>query len=114
MPPVLTNVIFILFAAAYEVTPSVCEHNHNCQPSSRVKNDFVSHSCQTDLTMEDIAAMEARISVPTRPAFNELVTKSDDSMSFYPSALRAGGVLSSRFGQVGGCQTCGTHISVNA
>ena len=34
--------------------------------------------------------------------------------SFYPSALRAGGVLSSRFGRAGGCQTCGTHISVNA
>ena len=38
--------------------------------------------------------------------------------SFYPSALRAGGVLSSRFGRaggrVGGCQTCGTHISVTA
>ena len=33
---------------------------------------------------------------------------------FYPSALRAGGVLSSRFGWVGGCQTCGTHISVTA
>ena len=42
--------------------------------------------------------------------------------NFYPSALRAGGVLSSRFGQAGGwaggraggCQTCGTHISVTA
>ena len=37
---------------------------------------------------------------------------------FYPSALRAGGVLSSRFGRAGGraggCQTCGTHISVTA
>ena len=36
----------------------------------------------------------------------------------YPSALRAGGVLSSRSGWVGGraggCQTCGTHISVTA
>ena len=34
--------------------------------------------------------------------------------SFYPSALRAGGVLSSRFGRAGSCQTCGTHISVTA
>ena len=38
--------------------------------------------------------------------------------TFYPSALRAGGVLSSRFGRAGGraggCQTCGTHISVTA
>ena len=49
---------------------------------------------------------------------------------FYPSALRAGGVLSSRSGRAGGragglaggraggraggCQTCGTHISVTA
>ena len=33
---------------------------------------------------------------------------------FYPSALRAGGVLSSRFGRAGGSQTCGTHISVTA
>ena len=33
---------------------------------------------------------------------------------FYPSALRAGGVLSSRFGRAGGCQTCGTHIFVTA
>ena len=41
---------------------------------------------------------------------------------FYPSALRAGGVLSLRSGRVGGrpagrkggCQTCGTHISVTA
>ena len=45
---------------------------------------------------------------------------------FYPSALRAGGVLSSRFGRAGGwaggwaggraggCQTCGSHISVTA
>ena len=37
---------------------------------------------------------------------------------FYPSALRAGGVLSSRFGRAGGraggCQTCGTYISVTA
>ena len=35
---------------------------------------------------------------------------------FYPSALRAGGVLSSRSGRAGGwaggCQTCGTHISL--
>ena len=39
-------------------------------------------------------------------------------ITFYPSALRAGGVLSSRFGRAGGraggCQTCGTHISVTA
>ena len=36
--------------------------------------------------------------------------------TFYPSALRAGGVyvLLSRFGRAGGCQTCGTHISVTA
>ena len=50
--------------------------------------------------------------------------------TFYPSALRAGGVLSSRSGRAGGragglaggraggraggCQTCGTHISVTA
>ena len=46
--------------------------------------------------------------------------------AFYPSALRAGGVLSSRSGRAGGraggwaggraggCQTCGTHISVTA
>ena len=37
---------------------------------------------------------------------------------YYPSALRAGGVLSSRSGRAGGraggCQTCGTHISVTA
>ena len=33
---------------------------------------------------------------------------------FYPSALRAGGVLSSQSGRAGGCQTCGTHISVTA
>ena len=37
---------------------------------------------------------------------------------FYPSALWAGGVLSSRSGWVGGqagsCQTCGTHISETA
>ena len=33
---------------------------------------------------------------------------------FYPSALRAGGVLSSRSGRAGSCQTCGTHISVTA
>ena len=36
----------------------------------------------------------------------------------YPSAPRTGWVLSSRFGRVGaragGCQTCGTHISVIA
>ena len=39
-------------------------------------------------------------------------------ISFYPSAPRAGGVLSSWSGRaggwVGGCQTCGTHISVTA
>ena len=35
-------------------------------------------------------------------------------LTFYPSALRAGGVLSSRSGRAGGCQTCGTHISVTA
>ena len=51
-------------------------------------------------------------------------------ITFYPSALRAGGVLSSRSGRAGGraggrtggraggraggCQTCGTHISVTA
>ena len=32
----------------------------------------------------------------------------------YPSALQVGGVLSSRSGWAGGCQTCGTHISVTA
>ena len=36
------------------------------------------------------------------------------SPAFYPSALRAGGVLSSRSGRACGCQTCGTHISVTA
>ena len=49
-----------------------------------------------------------------------LITSSvfDKGTSFYPSALRAGGVLSSRFGRAGGraggCQACGTHISVTA
>ena len=39
----------------------------------------------------------------------------DTPNPFYPSALRAGGVLSSRVGgRAGGCQTCGTHISVTA
>ena len=33
---------------------------------------------------------------------------------FYPSALRAGRVLTSRSRRVGGCQTFGTHISVTA
>ena len=36
---------------------------------------------------------------------------------FYPSALRAGGVLSRSGragGRAGGCQTCGTHISVTS
>ena len=37
---------------------------------------------------------------------------------FYPSALQAGGVLSSRSSRAGrragSCQTCGTHISVTA
>ena len=49
-------------------------------------------------------------------------TPLQDIFSFYPSALRAGGVLSSRSGRTGGraggraggCQTCGTHISVTA
>ena len=36
------------------------------------------------------------------------------AVPFYPSALRAGGVLSSRSGRAGGCQTCGTHISLTA
>ena len=35
-------------------------------------------------------------------------------LSFYPSALRAGGVFSSQSGWAGGCQTCGTHILVTA
>ena len=33
---------------------------------------------------------------------------------YYPSAFRAGGVLSSRSGRAGGCQICRTHISVTA
>ena len=50
---------------------------------------------------------------------HELITGHDWTRNtFYPSALRAGGVLSSRFGRAGGraggCQTCGTHISVTA
>ena len=40
----------------------------------------------------------------------------ESQAAFYPSALRARGVLSSQSGPVGGwaggCQTCGTHISV--
>ena len=43
---------------------------------------------------------------------NMWVTPSLFSITFYPSALRAGRVLSSRSGRAGGCQTCGTHISV--
>ena len=39
-------------------------------------------------------------------------------VTFYPSALRVGGVLSSRSGRAdglaGGCQASGTHISVTA
>ena len=35
-------------------------------------------------------------------------------LSYYPSALRAGGVLSSRSGRAGDCQTCGTRISATA
>ena len=45
-----------------------------------------------------------------------LSERSQSETHFYPSALRAGGVLSSRSGSAGGlaggCQTCGTHISV--
>ena len=43
--------------------------------------------------------------------FNQLAHKTS---CFYPSALRAGGVLSSRSGWAGGCQSYGTHISVTA
>ena len=58
------------------------------------------------------------------------VAEKEVCIPFYPSALRAGGVLSSRSGRAGGragglaggraggraggCQTCGTHISVTA
>ena len=54
---------------------------------------------------------EAQILAHIAPHFIQL-------LHFYPSALRAGGVLSSRSGRAGGwaggCQTCGTHISVTA
>ena len=47
-----------------------------------------------------------------------LSERSQSETHFYPSALRAGGVLSSRSGWAGGlaggCQTRGTHISVTA
>ena len=47
-----------------------------------------------------------------------LLLNIDAVVPFYPSALRAGGVLSSRSGRAGGraggCQTCGIHISVTA
>ena len=51
-----------------------------------------------------------------------LSDRSQSETHFYPSALRAGGVLLSRSGRAdgragglaGGCQTCGTHIFVTA
>ena len=53
--------------------------------------------------------------VGSGPYFQTLFTlKIGQKSGFYPSALRAGGVLSSRSGRAGGCQTCGTHISVTA
>ena len=64
----------------------------------------------------------------TKAPFSDLSVKDitdfwkSTNQFFYPSALRAGGVLSSRSGRpggrvggrAGGCQTCGTHISVTA
>ena len=59
-------------------------------------------------------------------AYEKENMKSLHILPFYPSALRAGGVLSSwsgraggradwrAGGRAGGCQTCGTHISVTA
>ena len=54
-----------------------------------------------------------------RPLMNQLPPVRWSRIGFYPSALRAGGVLLSRCGQVhgraggraGSCQTCRTHIS---
>ena len=46
--------------------------------------------------------------------FISFVDTRPQNFAFYPSALRAGGVLSSRFGRAGSCQTCGTHISITA
>ena len=62
--------------------------------------------------------------------FTLIISCNQNCNHFYPSALRAGGVLSSRsgragrragglaggraVGRAGGCQTCGTHISVTA
>ena len=58
--------------------------------------------------------------------FTRIDSYNQPVITFYPSALRAGGVLSSRsgradwraggraVGRAGGCQTCGTHISVTA
>ena len=50
--------------------------------------------------------------------YSHIMHRGQMQMGFYPSALRAGGVLSSRSGRAGGraggCQTCGNHISVTA
>ena len=67
-------------------------------------------SCEIDLrwiSLDLIISMEGNGLVPSGNPFWI-------SIVFYPSALRAGGVLSSRSGRAGGCQTCGTHISVTA
>ena len=64
--------------------------------------------------------------VVTPTTFNTSDEKMNRAWIFYPSALRAGGVLSSRSGRAGGragvwlggraggCQTCGTHNSITA
>ena len=70
--------------------------------------------CQRPIFSCDQAAlwMVQSVRLSVRPSVCPSVTP------FYPSALRAGGVLSSRSrragGRAGGCQTCGTHISVTA
>ena len=47
-----------------------------------MESDF-SNFCQTAVTMKNIATVEAELSVPTRPVLDEMVTMSDNSVSFY-------------------------------
>ena len=65
---------------------------------------FLSVSKEFSSAMSDYIGCKHQLGLPVAP--------------FYPSALRAGGVLSSRSGRAGGwtggCQICGTHISVTA
>ena len=66
-----------------DVTPCVGDHLYSTIQCSPPASSSTDQSCQTEMTMADIAQLEKSATSHMRILFEEVVTSSDESVSFY-------------------------------